>query len=76
MANSPSVSLPAPSSAGIKAISITNGNKWLIATVLIVALLYYLIGVDEGAYSIFGSKSMFVHELMHDGRHFLAFPCH
>jgi hypothetical protein len=75
MANSPSVSLPAPSSTRSKAISISNGNKWLIATVLIVALLYYLIGVDEGAYSIFG-KSMFVHEFVHDARHFLGFPCH
>jgi Probable cobalt transporter subunit (CbtB) len=75
MANSPSVSLPAPSSARTKAISITNGTKWLIATVLIVALLYYLIGVDEGAYSIFG-KSMFIHEFVHDARHFLGFPCH
>jgi len=75
MANSPSVSLPAPSSARTKAISITNGNKWLIATVLIVALVYYLIGVDQGAYSIFG-KSMFIHEFVHDARHFLGFPCH
>jgi hypothetical protein len=75
MANSPSVSLPAPSSTGSKAISISSGNKWLIATVLIVALLYYLIGVDEGAYSLFG-KSMFIHEFVHDARHFLGFPCH
>jgi hypothetical protein len=76
MANSPSVSLPAPSSARNKAISISTGNKWLIATVLVVVLLYYLIGVDEGAYSIFGSKGMFVHEFVHDARHLLGFPCH
>jgi hypothetical protein len=75
MANSPSVSLPAQSSARSKAISISSGNKWLIATVLVVALLYYLIGVDEGAYSLFG-KSMFIHEFVHDARHFLGFPCH
>jgi hypothetical protein len=55
---------------------VSSSNRWLIGTVLVVALLYYLIGVDEGAYSIFGSKSMFVHEFVHDARHFLGFPCH
>jgi len=43
--------------------------------VLIVALLYYLIGVDQSAYSIFG-HSMFIHEFVHDARHFHGFPCH
>ncbi len=76
MANSPSHALQGASSAvGRRAISISSGNQWLIATVLVVALLYYLIGVDEGAYSIFG-KSMFIHEFVHDARHFLGFPCH
>ena len=56
-------------------ISISDGNKWLIGTVAVVLMLYYLIGVDQGAYSIFGN-SMFVHEFVHDARHFLGFPCH
>lgn len=56
--------------------SVSSSNRWLIGTVLVVAVLYYLIGVDEGAYSIFGSKSMFIHEFVHDARHFLGFPCH
>ena len=48
----------------------------LIVGVAIAALLvYYFIGVDEGAMSVFG-KSMVVHEFFHDGRHFLGFPCH
>jgi hypothetical protein len=75
MANSSSHAVPAPSAARRRAISISVGNKWLISTVLIVALLYYLIGVDQGAYSLFG-KSMFIHEFVHDARHFLGFPCH
>jgi hypothetical protein len=44
------------------------------ATFLALAL-YYFIGVDQGAYSVFGSD-MHVHEFVHDGRHFLGFPCH
>jgi hypothetical protein len=76
MANSPSHALPAASAAvRRRAIAISSGNKWLIGTVLIVAMLYYLIGVDQGAYSIFGN-SMFIHEFVHDARHFLGFPCH
>jgi len=55
--------------------NLSSSNRWLIGTALIVAMLYYLIGVDEGAYSLFG-KSMFVHEFVHDARHFLGFPCH
>lgn len=76
MANPPSHAVPsAPAAARRGAISISSANKWLIGTVLVVALVYYLIGVDEGAYSIFG-KSMLIHEFVHDARHFLGFPCH
>lgn len=38
-------------------------------------LAFYFVGVDEGAVSVFG-KTMVLHELMHDGRHLLGFPCH
>jgi Probable cobalt transporter subunit (CbtB) len=76
MANTSSQALQGASSAVRRgAISISIGNKWLIGTVLIVAVVYYLIGVDQGAYSIFGN-SMFIHEFVHDARHFLGFPCH
>lgn len=76
MANTSSHALHGASSAVRRgAISISGGNQWLIGTVLIVAVVYYLIGVDQGAYSIFGN-SMFIHEFVHDARHFLGFPCH
>jgi hypothetical protein len=55
--------------------TVSSGNRWLIGTVLIAAMLYYFVGVDEGAASIFG-KSTFIHELVHDARHLLGFPCH
>ena len=47
----------------------------LAGTALLALLVYYFIGVDEGAVSVFG-KSMVIHEFFHDGRHFLGFPCH
>jgi len=47
----------------------------LLGVAVLALLVYYFIGVDEGAMSVFG-KSMVVHEFFHDGRHFLGFPCH
>jgi hypothetical protein len=36
-------------------------------------LMLYLVGFDQGALSQSGN---FLHELMHDGRHLFAVPCH
>ncbi|MFT4082414.1 MAG: CbtB-domain containing protein [Nocardioides sp.] len=47
----------------------------LLGTAVLALLVYYFIGVDEGALSVFG-KSMVIHEFFHDARHFLGFPCH
>jgi hypothetical protein len=48
---------------------------WLAGTALAALAAYYFIGVDQGAYSVFG-QDMHVHEFVHDARHFLGFPCH
>ena len=48
---------------------------WLISAVLVGLVLYYLIGIDEGAVSVFGDTTV-LHEFVHDARHFLGFPCH
>ena len=42
-------------------------------TVLLALLTLYLVGFDQGAISRTG---MYMHELMHDGRHLLGVPCH
>ncbi|HEX3931102.1 MAG TPA: CbtB-domain containing protein [Nocardioides sp.] len=55
--------------AGVKTVSL------LVGVALLALLVYYFIGVDEGATSVFG-KSMVIHEFFHDGRHLLGFPCH
>jgi hypothetical protein len=49
------------------------GAWWLVATVMVSCLLYFFVGIDGGTVSVFGLD---MHEFMHDGRHFAAFPCH
>ena len=41
---------------------------------VLMALLVYFVGAEEGATSLVGGSA--VHELLHDGRHLLGFPCH
>jgi hypothetical protein len=48
---------------------------WLVGTALLALAGYYFIGVDQGALSVFGNDTH-IHEFVHDGRHFLGFPCH
>lgn len=57
------------------ALPISGAMLWLIGTALVALAVYYFIGVDQGATSVFG-KSMMIHEFVHDSRHFLGFPCH
>ncbi|TDD55045.1 CbtB-domain containing protein [Kribbella antibiotica] len=42
-------------------------------SVALLLLLAYLVGFDQGAVS---QSGMYLHELMHDGRHLLGVPCH
>jgi hypothetical protein len=44
-----------------------------VGVVLMALLTLYLVGFDQGAISRSG---MYLHELMHDGRHLLGLPCH
>ncbi len=70
-------------SAGIQAApaaksgvsSTAAANLWLIGASLVGLLLYYFIGIDQGATSIFGADTH-IHEFVHDARHLLGFPCH
>ncbi len=41
---------------------------------VVLLILVYFVGVEEGALSIF--SGMKVHEFVHDARHLLGFPCH
>lgn len=48
---------------------------WLTTTTVVALIAYYFLGYDQGAVSVFGSDTH-VHELLHDARHLLGFPCH
>jgi hypothetical protein len=41
---------------------------------IILMILIYFVGAEEGATSIIGGH--YVHEFVHDARHLLGFPCH
>ena len=61
------ITLPAP-------IPLSELAPWLIFGGLLLLLMIYFVGAEEGATSIV--KGMYVHEWVHDGRHLLGFPCH
>jgi hypothetical protein len=46
---------------------------WAIFGALLLLALYF-VGAEEGATSLI--PGMYVHEVLHDGRHLLGFPCH
>ena len=65
------------SAAGTRAavIPVSATMPWMLGALALGLLIYYFVGIDEGATSVFGN-SMVVHEFVHDARHFLGFPCH
>jgi Probable cobalt transporter subunit (CbtB) len=67
-------SVPVPAGTPV-VLPAARAALWLFGAVVIALLLYYFIGIDQGATSIFGSDTH-IHELVHDGRHLLGFPCH
>lgn len=69
-------SIPAPS-PGVSAAALTKGRVVLLlsVTVFVALVVYYFVGIDQGATSVFGD-SMVIHEWVHDARHLLGFPCH
>ncbi|BBZ64675.1 hypothetical protein MINS_01040 [Mycolicibacterium insubricum] len=56
-------------------LSAAAAAAWLSGATVLALLIYYFVGIDQGAVSIFGDD-MHVHEFVHDARHFLGFPCH
>ena len=56
-------------------------GRWVWPALIVFLLAVYAVGYDQGALlqPLLGaaSRSMnYMHELMHDGRHLLGFPCH
>jgi hypothetical protein len=63
--------------APARSVAVPAYSPQLLVTALLsvglMLLLAYLVGFDQGAVSRSG---MYLHELMHDGRHLLGVPCH
>ncbi|MEV7616697.1 CbtB-domain containing protein [Streptomyces sp. NPDC089799] len=55
-------------------ISLKTLAPWAVFTGVLMLVLLYFIGVEQGATALFEGET--VHEWLHDGRHLLGFPCH
>jgi ABC-type Na+ efflux pump permease subunit len=55
-------------------IAVAKILPWLAFGGLLSLLLLYFVGAEQGATALVSGH--FIHELVHDGRHLLAFPCH
>jgi hypothetical protein len=62
-----------PAAAPVR-LPIRDVLPWAIFGGIILLLMIYFVGAEQGATSIF--KGMYVHEFVHDGRHLFGFPCH
>jgi hypothetical protein len=47
---------------------------WALFAGLLLLLMLYFVGAEQGATSMMHGRT--IHELVHDGRHLLGFPCH
>jgi Probable cobalt transporter subunit (CbtB) len=65
------VAVPAPAPTPIP---LRDLLPWAAYVAVLALFLLYLVGAEEGATSLISGS--FVHELVHDGRHLLGFPCH
>jgi Probable cobalt transporter subunit (CbtB) len=69
-------SISVPTSAATPVVlPLRKAIMWVVGTLLVAFAAYYVIGVEQGAVSMFGGDTH-VHEFLHDARHFLGFPCH
>jgi hypothetical protein len=59
---------------GPRPIPLAEIAPWAVWVGLILLLAIYFVGAEQGATSLI--PGMYVHELVHDGRHLLGFPCH
>ncbi len=65
--------VPTPVAAPVR-IPLREVLPWAVFAGAILLSLLYLVGLDQGATSVFSGQLL--HEFMHDGRHLLAMPCH
>jgi hypothetical protein len=64
----------APIPLTIPVIPVRQIVPWAVFAGLLFLIVMYFVSTEQGALSVFSGMS--VHELVHDGRHLLGFPCH
>jgi hypothetical protein len=72
MAQSSAGSFPQPISLPV--IPLSEIAPWALFGGLLMLLAIYFVGAEQGATALIHGR--YVHELVHDGRHLLGFPCH
>jgi putative cobalt transporter subunit CbtB len=73
--SSTSTSPTAAATATPVVVPATVAVLWMVGAFFLALAMYLLIGVDQGAVSVFAQNS-YIHEFVHDSRHLLGFPCH
>ena len=63
-----------PTSEPVPVVSPRELLPYAVFAGLILLLVIYFAGVEEGALSLVNGRP--VHEWVHDARHLLGFPCH
>ncbi|BBG03360.1 MULTISPECIES: CbtB domain-containing protein [Pseudonocardia] len=67
--------VPMPGAGDVPApIPLREVAPWAIFAGVVMLVLLYLIGIDQGVTSLVPGSM--IHEFVHDGRHLLGFPCH
>ena len=56
------------------AIPVREIVPWAIFAAFVFLALAYVVGFEQGMTSLIGGH--YIHELVHDSRHLLGFPCH
>lgn len=64
----------APLSEQLAPVPLRELAPWTVLLGTLGLLVLFFVGVDQGAVSV--PSGSFVHELAHDGRHLLGYPCH
>ncbi|WP_433342877.1 CbtB domain-containing protein [Micromonospora sp. CA-111912] len=60
--------------AAVPSIPVRELAPWALFFSLLTAVVLFFVGAEQGAFSVFEGTA--VHELVHDARHVLGYPCH
>lgn len=74
MSTMPSTVPLSPRAPGLPVVPLREVLPWALFALVNGLVLLYVAGVEQGAVSLLSGEM--AHELLHDGRHLLGFPCH